>query len=248
MNILAIILTYNEEMHLDRCISSLKKISADILIVDSYSTDATLEIAKKNSVRVIQNKWTNHAIQFNWALTKIEDKTQWIIRVDADEVLSPVLISEINEYFSSEKESAVNGIYCNRRIAFQGRLIRYGGIFPIKVMRIFRYEYGKCENRWMDEHIVVLGKTIEFNGEILDNNLRSLSWWTDKHNGYASREAVDLLNLEFKFIRNDLLEEESGLHHKSLKRWLKESIYLKLPGGLRAAVYFIYRYIIQCKI
>ena len=70
------------------------------------------------------------------------------------------------------------------------------GVYPVKLLRLFQYKKATCEQRWMDEHIKVDGPTVYFKGELIDDNLNSLTWWTDKHNRYASREAVDLLNLE----------------------------------------------------
>jgi hypothetical protein len=73
-----------------------------------------------------------------------------------------------------------------------------------------------------------------------------LSWWTDKHNRYASREAVDLLNLEYGFMPHDSVASLQGGSQAGLKRWLKEVVYARLPGGLRAFAYFFYRYVIRC--
>lgn len=80
---------------------------------------------------------------------------------------------------------------------------RHGGVFPVKVLRLFRHGRGRCENRWMDEHIKVAGTTVDFAGELIDDNLNTLTWWTNKHNWYVSREAVDLLNLEYRFMPHD---------------------------------------------
>jgi glycosyltransferase involved in cell wall biosynthesis len=202
MNITAIILTSNEEKHLARCIDSIKAITSDILVVDSYSTDSTADIAELKGATFITRKWVNYATQFNWALTQLKSQTNWVLRLDADEIITGDLAKEIIERISTVEDD-VNGIYVCRRMIFQSQLIKYGGLFPLKVIRLMRYGYGECENRWMDEHIKVKGRTIEFNGEIIDNNLNSLTWWTDKHNKYSSREAIDLLNLEFNFMKHD---------------------------------------------
>ena len=73
---------------------------------------------------------------------------------------------------------------------FLGERVRFGGLFPIRIIRLFRHGRGRCENRWMDEHILVEGATAQFAGEIIDDNRNSLTWWTEKHNAYASREVV----------------------------------------------------------
>ena len=244
MNITAIILTSNEDKHLARCIDSVRAITSDILVVDSYSTDSTKKIAEQKGATFHRRKWINYATQFNWALTQLKPNTNWVLRIDADEVITDVLAKEILKKIPMVDDS-VDGIYVCRRMIFQSQLIKYGGLFPLKVIRLMRYERGECENRWMDEHIKVRGKTIHFSGEIVDDNLNSLTWWTDKHNKYASREAVDLLNLEFNFMHHDTVASLRGLTQPGLKRWVKECVYARLPTGLRSLFYFLYRYFIR---
>lgn len=244
MTLVAVILTFNEERHLARCVESLKGLASEVVVADCYSTDTTLEIARNRGARVIQHAWVNHATQFNWALTQLDADTDWVLRIDADEVLTPKLVAEIRSFLPSI-DPEVEGVYCGRRMTFQGRLIRHGGVFPIRVLRLFRYGRGQCENRWMDEHIKVSGPTIDLQGEIIDDNLHSLTWWTGKHNRYASREAVDLLNLEYHFMPHDSVASLRGGNQAGVKRWLKEVVYSRLPGGFRAFAYFFYRYVVR---
>lgn len=241
MKISAIILTSNEQIHLERCLDSLAGVVTEILVIDCFSSDSTPDIAIRKGARFIQREWINYATQFNWALSQINSETNWVLRIDADEIISSALAKEIKEKILTVKED-VDGIYLSRRMVFQSHCIKYGGLFPLKVIRLFRYGRGECENRWMDEHIKVKGNTIEFHGEIIDHNLNSLTWWTDKHNKYASREAVDLLNLEFKFMNHDTVANLSDWKQPGLKRWIKERIYARLPSSLRSLLYFSYRY------
>ena len=244
MKLVAVILTFNEELHLARCLSSVHDLTHEVVVVDCFSTDRTLEIANAHGARVIQHPWVNHAQQFNWALTQLDADTDWVLRIDADEVLTPALVAEIKGCLPAIGPE-IDGVYCGRRMTFQGRLIRHGGVFPVRVLRLFRHGRGQCENRWMDEHIMVAGPTLDLHGEIIDDNLQSLTWWTAKHNSYASREAVDLLNLEYGFMPHDTVASLRGGQQAGVKRWLKERVYARLPGGLRALVYFIYRYVIR---
>lgn len=243
MNLTAIVLTYNEEKHLARCLESLKGVADAVLVVDCGSADGTQEIAANHGARVVHHRWVNHATQFNWALTQLDASSRWVLRLDADEYLTPVLAAELRDVLPHLADE-VDGVYCGRRMTFQGGLMRWGGVFPIRVLRLFRYGRGRCENRWMDEHIKVPGATVDFKGEIIDDNLNSLTWWTSKHNAYASREAVEVLNLKYHFMPNDsiasLTSGEAGL-----KRWVKESVYTRLPGGVRAFAYFYYRYVLR---
>lgn len=243
MKLTAIVLTYNEGIHLERCLTSLYGVVEHIVVVDCFSTDMTLDIARAHGARVIQKPWINHANQFNWALTQLAKDTEWVLRIDADEVLTPMLALEIRERLPSLSYD-IHGICFSRRMTFQGRMIRWGGIFPVRVLRMFRYGRGECENRWMDEHIKVSGLIHNFNGEIIDDNLNTLSWWINKHNGYASREAVDILNMEYGFMPYDSVADLRG-GQAGVKRWLKEQVYFRLPVGLRAGLYFFYRYLLR---
>jgi glycosyltransferase involved in cell wall biosynthesis len=194
---------------------------------------------------VIQKEWVNYAIQFNWALTQLDPDTEWVLRIDADEYLTPELAAEIRAHLPA-LGCQIDGVLCGRRMTFQGQLIRHGGVFPIACLRLFRYGRGECENRWMDEHIKVAGPTLTLKGELIDDNLNSLTWWTDKHNKYASREAVDLLNLQYHFMPHVTRSPACAVaSRRGLKRWVKEVVYSRLPGGFRAFAYFAYRYVIR---
>jgi glycosyltransferase involved in cell wall biosynthesis len=245
LKLVAIVLTLNEAQHLPRCLASLEGVVDQVLVADSFSTDDTIRIAQSHGARVVQHPFVTQAIQFNWALTQLDANTDWVLRVDADEYLTPDLAAEIRSRMPGVGNE-IDGIFLDRRMTFQGRLIRHGGVFPVHVLRLFRYGRGECENRWMDEHIKVAGPTLQFKGELIDDNLNTLSWWTDKHNRYASREAVDLLNLEYGFMPHDSVASLQGGSQAGLKRWLKEVVYARLPGGLRAFAYFFYRYVIRC--
>jgi len=244
VKLIAIVLTLNEARHLPRCLESLRGVVDGVLVADCFSTDETVAIAEAHGAQVVQQSWVNYATQFNWALTQLDPDTDWVLRIDADEVLTPQLAAEIRERLPG-LGADIDGVFVGRRMTFQGRMIRHGGLFPVRVLRLFRYGRGECENRWMDEHIKVAGPTAGFRGELIDDNLNSLTWWTDKHNRYASREAVDLLNLEYGFMPHDSVARLRGGSQAGLKRWLKERVYARLPGGFRALAYFLYRYVLR---
>jgi glycosyltransferase involved in cell wall biosynthesis len=229
---------------LPRCLASLDGVADQVVVVDCFSTDETIRIAEQLGARVIYRAWINYASQFNWALTKLDEDTDWVLRIDADEYLTPSLASEIRESLPG-LSAEVDGVFFDRRLIFQGRLIRYGGVFPIRALRLFRFGRGECENRWLNEQINVHGETVNFAGELIDDNLNSLASWTDKHNHYASREAVDLLNLEYGFMPHDSMAILRGSSEAGVKRWLKEKVYAHLPGGFRVFVYFFYRYALR---
>ena len=244
MSLTVVILTKNEERHIARAIGSVMDVADRLYVIDSGSTDRTVEIAREAGADVFVHPFITQAQQFNWALDQLPYDTAWVFRLDADEVVTESLSAEVQEKLARLPASVV-GVYVSRRMTFMGRPIRWGGLFPVRVLRLFRHGKGRCENRWMDEHIRVEGKTTDFQGEIVDDNLNSLTWWTEKHNAYASREVVDLLNLEYGFMAHETVADLRGGQQTGVKRWLKEQVYARLPGGIRAFVYFLYRYVLR---
>lgn len=245
MRISVVILTFNEALHIERCIRSVQAIAADILVVDSGSTDGTREIATRLGARVLQHSWVNHATQLNWALEQGEIRTEWVMRLDADEIVDATVSDSLRKTLRTAEEN-VSGFEVRRYVVFQGKVIRHGGgVSPGVVLRIWRNGYAVCESRWMDEHMLLKrGVSRRLPGSILDHNLNSLTWWIQKHNAYASCEAVDLLNLRYSFLPQS--SEENGMQITArTKRVLKEEFYARLPVGVRALLYFFYRVVLR---
>jgi glycosyltransferase involved in cell wall biosynthesis len=244
-SITAVILTFNESLHLQRCIDSVLPLTRDIVVVDSLSTDDTVEIAKRNGVTVLEKAWeNNHSTQFNWALERLQKDKQWIFRIDADEVLTPVLVEEIKGAMLNLSPD-VNGLSCCRHLVFQGHLLRFGGMSNNRVLRLFRFGFGYSEARWMDEHIAVTGKVKALSSAMVDDNLNSLTWWIAKHNNYASRAAVDALLRERILVDQVDAIEHPPSHAITWSMRMKEQVYGLLPAGLRGITFFIYRYILR---
>jgi glycosyltransferase involved in cell wall biosynthesis len=244
LNLSVIILTYNEEQHLQRCIFSVYDIALDIFIIDSFSTDRTQEIACTMGAKVYQNKWVNYATQFNWALDTVPISTKWILRLDADEVITDELKYELQERLPFLPDD-VSGIYVKRRMVFMDKWIRHGDMYPVHMLRLWRKGAGFCEKRWMDEHIkITSGNSVSFEYDIVDHNLNNLNWWVNKHNNYASRETVDLLNLKYALIEYDDVNPALFGTQAQRKRWLKIR-YANLPFFIRPFIYFIYRYFLK---
>jgi glycosyltransferase involved in cell wall biosynthesis len=240
-----IILTYNEEVHLDRCLRSVTQITDQIFIIDSFSNDSTLEICEKFKCKIYQHTFENHAKQFNWALENIPIKTDWVMRLDADEYLTKELQQEIKNRFNS-LDNDITGVILKRRVYFMNRWIKRGGYYPIYLLRVWRSGSGKCEERWMDEHIKLSsGKTVIFDNDIVDENLNNLTWWIKKHNNYATREAIDMLNIKYSFFQKDWIDTNSKNSQAKMKRIVKENFYSKLSLFIRPFLYFLYRYILR---
>lgn len=237
----AIVLTFNEEKHLDRALSSLKGIADQVIVVDSLSNDRTVTIAQSHGATVIQHPWEhNYARQLNWALASAPIVGNWVLRLDADEYLTPELAQWLSLHLGSLSRD-IDGIYVRRRVHFMGRWIRHGGMYPMWVLRVWRAGRGRCESRWMDEHIVLDGgKAIRVKADLIDENLNDIRWWMTKHIDYSRREAADL-NVGGRSRGASGIG--GGLHGQAaMRRILKTSIYGRLPKYWRAGVYFVYRY------
>lgn len=240
----AIVLTYNEELHLERCLQSLQGVCSDIVIVDSYSTDKTEQIAKKYNARFFQNAWTNHATQLNWGIDNTAIKTDWVIRVDADEYLSETLQKEIQEKLSIQKYN-ITGIRVKRLMYFFDKPLKKSGMYPIWHLKIWRNGMAHCEQRWMDERMKLSsGEISSIDGDLVDHNLNNLTWWTAKHNGYATREAIDILDKIYGFTSVEVVKGKFFGSSEERRRWLKER-YLKLPLFVRPFIFFLIRYFFQ---
>ncbi|WP_234734322.1 glycosyltransferase family 2 protein [Tellurirhabdus bombi] len=239
-----IILTHNEEKHIGRCIASLKPFTEHIFIVDSYSTDQTVEIARSMGAVVVQNPWVNYATQFNYGIRNIPFKTQWLMRMDADEYVTPELADEIRNRLAT-LPTDVSGIYVKRRVIFMNRWIRHGDYYPIWLLRLWRSGQGICEESWMDEHIKLSsGRTLNFQHDIVDHTLNNLTWWTQKHNNYAIREVIDILNILYNFDESERVKPAFFGSQAERTRFLKIR-YASLPLFTRPILYFFYRYFVR---
>ena len=235
-----VILTRDEEANLSYCLESLRGLNADVHIVDSGSTDRTLEIAKSYGAKVYFRTFDNHARQFNWAIDHLPIRTEWCMRMDADEILLPGLVEELKEKLPRAKRP-LNGFVMNRRMYFWGRWIRHGGFYPMWMVRIWRTGSGRCEDRWMDEHMIIKEGVVErLANDFVDENHKDLTFWTQKHNLYANREAIDRMTAEKAGPEAHLTDRESILRRK-----FKSDLYCKLPLFIRPVIYWAYRYIVR---
>lgn len=240
----AIILTFNEEQHIERCIRSLAGIAERVCIVDSFSTDRTVEIAQGLGAVVVRNPWKNYATQFQHGIDSFGIRSSWTLRIDADEYLDPLLQDSLRAWFAAP-QPGVNALFLRRKIVFLNRPIKYGFFYPAMMLRIWKTGEGRIEQRWMDEHIVLEAPvTAALAGDLVDHNLNDLTWWVTKHNGYATREVYDMVeSLELGRVAKDAgMAAMTG--QAARKRFLKEQVYARLPSTLRTSLYFFYRYVI----
>lgn len=236
----AIILTKNENLNIGECIKSLKKIAKRIIIVDSFSTDNTIEIAKKLDADVYQHKFVDYATQFNWALDEGNINTKWCLRIDADERFTPELTKEIEKLIEVNSDTNINGIVLEAQMFFMGKRLKFGASTKRKLM-VFKTSFGRIEKRRMDEHTILSqGKTIIAKNKYLHYDYKNIDIFVKKLNWYATREMQDFV----EFNRN---KKSVDLHDKKINktRFKKFKIYYRFPLFLRTKLLFFYFYIVK---
>ena len=244
-NLTIIILTKNEEQNLKKCIESFRNVSKRVVIIDSYSTDKTVELAKSLGAEVYKHQFENHAAQFNWALDNINLQTEWVMKVDADEEFTPELADEIDKKLDALPKN-INGVILRRRVYFMGKWLKHGGKYPELLLRIFRVGHGMSEMKLMDEHLIVTdGDVVTFKNDFLDNNNKSLEWWINKHNWYSDKEVLEQQIKADNANNEETVEETATSIQAKVKRFIKNHGYYSLPKFFRAHMYFIYRYYIR---
>lgn len=237
----AVILTKNEEVNLQKCIDSVKIIARRIIVIDSFSTDNTLEIAKKNGADIYQHQFENYGKQFQWAIDNTEITTNWIFRLDADERLTVESATELEKLCNENDNTDINGIIFTLEVNFLGKKLRHGGTYPFKKLCIFKRGLAYMEERSMDEQIVLTkGRVIEMKNVSEHLDYRDLSYWISKHNWYATRAAKDYLDCKNKEVDYSNLDVPA-----KIRRFVKYKIYYHLPSGIRCSLYFFYRYFIR---
>jgi glycosyltransferase involved in cell wall biosynthesis len=241
-----IILTFNEEQHLPRLLSSIIELNAPIFILDSGSTDRTLQIAEEFGATVKCHPFENHPKQWDYAIKTFEVNTPWTIGLDADQIVTPELLTLLKN-FNQNSYKDIDGIYFNRKNFFKGKWIKYGGYYPKYLLKMFRTGVGFSDtNENMDHRFVVPGKTVIWKkGHILEENLKEneISFWIAKHNRYSD------------LVAQEEIERLNELRHQTTKAKLfgdpyqrmafLKKMWWKMPRFVRPFLYFSYRMVFQ---
>src|SRR6185369_11292259 len=183
--------TRNEEKNLVPCLESVYGWVKEIVLVDSGSTDTTLEIAERFGARVVSHAFESHAKQWNWALHNLGITTDWVLGLDADQRVTPELQKELLEFLNSPEGYDKNTVGCfiSRRQVFRGKWIKHGGYYPKYLLKMFRLSNVRVdEGDLVDHHFRVDGKTVKLQHDIIEDNKNEadISVWIAKHNRYAA--------------------------------------------------------------
>ena len=240
-----IVLSYNEEIHIARCLMRIAPHVERIVVIDSHSTDKTVEIARAHGAEVLAHPFKNHADQFRWGLEAAAPTTPWVMRIDCDEYFEDGAWPALARLLPTLGED-VGGVEVRRKFIFRERWIKHGRYYPVVLLRLWRHGAAEMEQRWMDEHMtLVRGRAVLLEGgDLVDHNLAGIDAWTAKHNRYATLAMVDAINREQPLFAEDRrLEAASGAAARN--RYLKNSIYGRAPLYFRALLLFLYRYVVR---
>ncbi len=236
-----LILTKDEELNIRSCIQHLA-FSDDIVVLDSYSTDRTVEIALEfPNVRIIKRKFDTWSKHSNWALENISFKHPWVYYSDADEHVTPELRDEIVRVVNDP-----SGLHVAYRLRyknmFMGRWLHRGGVYPVWIMRLFRPDRVRYEEREVNAHPLVQGTVGELKEHFTHYSFsKGLAWWFVKHNSYSQMEAHEALRVRsiplFSHARG-LLSADRAVKRRSLKNL---SFFLSFRGLSR----FVYMYFLR---
>jgi len=244
MNLAVIVLTWNEEWNLPRCLESLAPLGCPTFIVDSGSTDATLEIAARYGAGCFHHPFRTHTDQWSWALSNLPLENDWVLGLDSDQRLTPELAGELKSTFAAAIAPDVDGFYLTRRQIFRGRWIRHGGYYPKRLLKIFRREKILFDSSdLVDHHFYVPGRTIVLRHDIVEDNRKEddIIFWIQKHTRYAGLVAAEEYRRRNGAMAPPIRPSLLGSPDQRvlvLKAWWR-----RLPLFVRPTLYFVYRYI-----
>jgi glycosyltransferase involved in cell wall biosynthesis len=235
-----IILTYNEEPNLPQALRSVYGWAQQVVVLDSFSTDRTVQIAREFGAEVYQHRFENYAKQRNHALT-LPIRSEWILFLDADEWVPPELQREIAAVI--DRNPPEDGFYIKWRFIWMGRWIRRG-YYPTWILRLARRGRVRCEERQVNEHLIVDGAVGYLQHDFIHEDRKDLADWIAKHVRYARREADELIKRELRVAQEEIDARLFGTQAQR-KRWLRRHVWERLPPFVRPWLFFFYRYVLR---
>ncbi len=234
-----IILTYNEELNLPATLDSVCGWAAQVFVVDSFSTDRTLELAKSYGVEVHQHPFEDWATQRNWALDNLPIRVPWVLFLDADERVTSSLAEEIGRILPRTPPEVV-AYYIDRHFFFMGRWLKHGGYSPNWVLRLVRPERTRVIPAGDREYFQVSGMARYLKGHLIHDDLRGLDFWITKHIRISSMAARRFVSPVAHRISGPTGELEGHW-----RIWLRQNAVERLPLLMQPFAMFFYRWVLR---
>jgi|TARA_B110000977_G_C11088756_1_gene495885 glycosyltransferase involved in cell wall biosynthesis len=228
-----IILTYNSEKIINETVSAAKKISKNIIIVDSYSKDKTIQIVKKLKCQIIKRRFVNYSEQRNFIIKKCNNIYQWQLHLDSDEILSSVLIKNIKNIIKYNRKN--NAYIVKRHIYFLNKKIKFGCNANWH-LRLFPSNTSICEEKKYDQHFISKLKVKKIIGALDDRNINDLTSWINNHNKWSSLSATE------KITKSKNLVKPKFFGNSIERTKFIKNIILLLPIGFKGFALFITKY------
>lgn len=237
-----VVLTFNAATTISETIAQARKVSSQVYVVDSGSTDGTLQLLRQLGCEVVHRPFVNYSDQRNWAIAQVQQRAVWQLHLDADEVLDDRAIAEIQSILEADAPRPAAWML-RRRDYFMGCMLRFSGLNPWH-LRLFRTGAGRCEDRLYDQHFVTEGPVGRLQGWMHDKNAVSLGDWIARHNRWSDLEAAEMAGAGPVLSSGGVLQPRLLGDARQRTRFLK-GLYYRLPGGVRALAYFVYRYVVR---
>ncbi|MBV9894780.1 MAG: glycosyltransferase family 2 protein [Chloroflexi bacterium] len=231
--------TLDEELNLPECLDSLTW-ADEVFVLDSYSHDTTVEVARARGATVVQHGWEGYSRQKNWALSTLPFRNDWVLIVDADERVTPELRCELQQVLANP---TCDGYYLNRKFIFLGTWIRHAGWYPSWNLRLFRHRLGRYDDREVHEHVVLNGRAGYLRSDLLHRDRRGLEAYISRHNRYSTLEATARLKAERDAPDRAKLPVSVLASPVQRKRFLRERVWPHVPG--KPLVLFVYMYFLR---
>jgi glycosyltransferase involved in cell wall biosynthesis len=238
-----LIIVRNEEVNIAECLQSLGW-AADVFVVDSLSTDRTVEIAKAMGAQVHSHPFEGYAAQRNWALDNLPFSSEWVLMLDADERIPSALADEITQVIRNDGDGCA-GFYLKYRHIFFGCFLRHGGLYPTWLLRLYKRDRVRYEERPMNEHAILDGKAGYLKNPFDHCDNRPLSDWIAKHDRYADLEAEEYLRETSGYGYQDSIPARFWGTQAQRKRWIKLRLWNRLPLLLRPFLFFFRNYFLK---
>ncbi len=238
-----LVLTFNEAANVASCLQSVNW-AAEVLIVDSGSTDRTVAIATDLGASVYGHPFEGYAAQRNWALENLPFAHDWVLMLDADQRIPPALAEEIAQVARDNRED-YSGYHLKLRFFFLGRWLKHGGLFSTWLLRLFRRNRARVENRPLNEHVVLEGHSGYLRQPFDHVDQRPLADWIAKHNRYAELEAEEFIQEKFQGGYQDTIKVRFWGKQAERKRWIKLKVWNRLPLLLRPFLLFFRNYVLK---